>query len=801
MEDGGKCFHPCKQHLPLVSQRDTLRDMHLAGHKIRQWREAHEPPLSAEEFGARYGDPWPSRTVYGWEAKGKIARAPVQKRLAELGICAPEDWLETSPDADVSKEAEVSHKDSDEEGRAHPFYDMRRHGFVRVATSTPKSRTADVAYNVAGILAEAERAHEAGVDLVLYPELCISSYAIDDLHLQSALLDAVEAGLGEIAAASGKFDPVLLVGAPLRHNGRIYNCAAVVARGRLLGVIPKSFLPNYREYYEKRWFAHGREIKGMEIAVAGSVVPFGTDLIFAAENLPGFRLFVEICEDYWSPTPPSTRGALAGATVLVNLSASNITIGKSDERHLLARAQSSRAVAAYLYCASGHGESTTDLAWDGQGMIYELGDLLAESERFSLHAELCIADVDCERILAERARMQTFNDAAEAAGRPEDSFRTITFELAPTGGDRGLVRPTRRFPFVPNRQHRLDEDCYEAFNIQVDGLMRRLESTHAKSLVIGVSGGLDSTHALIVAAKCCDRLGLPRSTIRGYTMPGFATSDHTKSNAWKLMKALGITAEEIDIRPAATRMLEDMKHPFAAGEPVHDVTFENVQAGLRTDYLFRLAGHHSGFVIGTGDLSELALGWCTYGVGDQMSHYAVNSGVPKTLIQYLIRWAVSTEQFDPATDEVLLSILDTEISPELVPPGESGEIQSTESIIGPYELNDFFLHHTIRWGQRPSKIAFLAWHAWRDARAGLWPAGFPEAEKNEYDLATIRHWLENFLRRFFGFSQFKRSAIPNGPKVSAGGALSPRGDWRAPSDAVADVWLAELRDALPPSDG
>lgn len=771
--------------------------MHLAGYKIRQWREAHNPPLSAEEFGARFGDPWPSRTVYGWESKGKIARAPVQKKLAELGICAPDDWLELAPERDTAIGAKVSLDSDPDAERVHPFFDLRNHGFVRVATSTPQVRTADVSFNVDGILAEVERAHDAGVDLVVYPELGISSYALDDLHLQNALLDAAEAGLARIVSASAQIDPVLLVGAPLRHNGKIYNCAAVVSSGRLLGVIPKSFLPNYREYYEKRWFAHGRNIQGKMIRVAGGEVPFGTDLIFSARNLPGFKLFVEICEDYWAPTPPSVMGALAGATVVANLSASNITIGKSDERHLLTRAQSARAACAYIYSASGHGESTTDLAWDGQGMIYELGDLLAESERFGLHPELSIADVDVERILAERQRMQTFNDAAEAAGRPEDSFRTVEFDLAASEGDRGLIRPVPRFPFVPNRQHKLDEDCYEAFNIQVDGLMRRLEATHAKSMVIGVSGGLDSTHALIVAAKCCDRLGLPRSIIRGYTMPGFATSDHTKSNAWKLMRALGITAEEIDIRPAATRMLQDMDHPFAGGEPVHDVTFENVQAGLRTDYLFRLAGHHSGFVIGTGDLSELALGWCTYGVGDQMSHYAVNSGVPKTLIQYLIRWAVSTSQFDATTDDVLLSILDTEISPELVPAGADGVIQSTESIIGPYELNDFFIHHTIRWGQRPSKIAFLAWHAWKDARAGVWPADFPEAKKNEYDLATIRDWMEKFIRRFFAFSQFKRSAIPNGPKVSAGGALSPRGDWRAPSDAVADVWLEELREGLP----
>ncbi len=679
----------------------------------------------------------------------------------------------------------------------HPFYAMHGHGFVRIATSTPPVRTADVSFNRDGIIAEARRAHDAHVDVLVYPELCLSSYALDDLHLQSALLDAVEAAIAEIAAASAGLAPVLLIGAPLRHKGRLYNCALAIADGKVLGAVPKSFLPNYREFYEKRWFAHGRDIRGGTLGLNGADIPFGTDLIFTSNQLPGLRLFMEICEDFWAPDPPSTAGALAGATILANLSASNITIGKSDERHLLCRAQSARTASAYVYSAAGHGESTTDLAWDGQGMIFELGDLLAESERFALRPELCIADVDTDRILAERMRLQTFNDAAEAAGRPEDRFRTIRFDHLPAGGDIGLVRPIRRFPFVPNRADRLDEDCYEAFNIQVDGLLRRFEQTAGNSMVIGVSGGLDSTHALIVAAKVCDRLGLPRTTIRGYTMPGFGTSEGSKGNAWKLMEALGITAEEIDIRPAATRMLADIGHPFAQGEPVHDVTFENVQAGLRTDYLFRLAGQHRGFVLGTGDLSELALGWCTYGVGDQMSHYAVNAGVPKTLIQYLIRWATSTDQFDPATDAVLEAVLDQEISPELVPAGADGAIQSTEEKIGPYELNDFFLHHIMRYGQRPSKVAFLAWNAWRDREHGLWPAGFPEAKKNEYDLATIRKWLESFLTRFFAFSQFKRSAIPNGPKVSSAGALSPRGDWRAPSDAVADVWLDELKTKLP----
>ncbi|MBU2340407.1 MAG: NAD(+) synthase [Alphaproteobacteria bacterium] len=681
--------------------------------------------------------------------------------------------------------------------QTHPFFDLHTHGFVRLATSTPKVRTADVAYNADGIIGEARKAAAHQVDLLLYPELSLSSYAIDDLHLQVALLDAVETHLQRIVEASREFATVLVIGAPLRRNGRIYNCGIAIARGTILGVVPKSYLPNYREFYEKRWFVHGRDCVDLAIPIGGAEVPFGVDLIFAHESIPGFVFGMEICEDFWSPVQPGTQAALAGATILLNLSASNITIGKSDERHMLSRASSSRSVCAYAYSASGHGESTTDLAWDGQGMIYELGDLLAESVRFDREPELCIADIDCQRILSDRMRMQTFNDAADECGRPEDRFRTVVFDHEPAGGDVGLRRPIRRFPFVPNRQNKLDEDCYEAFNIQVDGLIRRIQATDPKCLVIGVSGGLDSTHALIVAAKACDSLGLPRSTIRGYTLPGFGTSDGTKSNAWRLMDALQITAEEIDIRPTAALMLENIGHAFAGGEPVYDITFENVQAGLRTDYLFRLAGQHGGWVIGTGDLSEIALGWSTYGVGDHMSHYNVNSGVPKTLIQHLIRWTTTTRQFDESCDAVLHDILATDISPELVPAGEDGEIQRTESKIGPYELNDFFLHHIVRWGQKPSHVAFLAWHAWRDAREGIWPEGFHEERRRQYDLATIADWLEKFLLRFIQFSQFKRSAMPNGPKVSAGGALSPRGDWRAPSDAVADLWLAELRDNLP----
>ena len=677
------------------------------------------------------------------------------------------------------------------------FASLHRHGFVRVGVATPKVFVADPQRNAAATLDQAVSAAGQGIDLLIYPELGLSGYAIDDLHLQDALLSGVERALAEVVERSRELSPVLLLGAPVRRNGRVYNCAVVVARGRILGVVPKTFLPNYREYYEKRWFASGAGLRGLEIELAGQVAPFGADLLFAAEDLPDFVFHVEICEDYWAPTPPSTMGALAGATILCNLSASNITVGKSADRALLCASQSMRCVAAYAYSAAGDGESTTDLAWDGQGSIYELGEPLAQSERFSREPQIIAADVDVQRIRLERARTPTFNDAAALAGHPETSFRTVRFRHEPSFADLGLRRAIRRFPYVPDAPERLDLDCYESFNIQVSALVRRFEATTGSHMVIGVSGGLDSTHALIVAAKACDLMGLPRSTILGFTMPGFATGEETKANAWKLMRALGIEAEEIDIRPAARQMLADMGHPFARGEKVYDIAFENVQAGLRTDYLFRLANHRRGFVVGTGDLSELALGWCTYGVGDQMSHYAVNAGLPKTLIQYLIRWTVRTGQFDAATGDILTAILDTEISPELVPADDTGAIQSTQSKVGPYELHDFFLFHILRYGLPPSKVAFLAWHAWRDASSGLWPAHFPDDAKNAYDLPTIARWLEAFLRRFFQTSQFKRSALPNGPKISAGGSLSPRGDWRAPSDSVADVWLAELREALP----
>jgi NAD+ synthase (glutamine-hydrolysing) len=681
---------------------------------------------------------------------------------------------------------------------AAAFNAIHSHGFVRAAVCTPRVAPGDPAFNAAETLALAREGHARGCDLMLFPELGISAYAIDDLHLQDVILRRVEAEIAGLAAATAELSPVLLVGAPVQHGGALYNCAVVLGHGRVLGIVPKTFLPNYREYYENRWFASGAGVVGLSKPYAGEAdVPFGTDLIFAAADLADFVFHAEICEDFWAATPPSSMGALAGALILCNLSASNIVVGKADERELLCASQSARCSAAYLYSAAGPGESTTDLAWDGQASIHELGRRLAQTDRFPPRAQLAIADIDVERLRLERLRTPTFNNAAAASGWPERRFRKVVFEHQPHGADVGFLREIDRFPFVPDDAKRLDQDCYEAFNIQVQGLVRRLQATKSKHIVIGVSGGLDSTHALIVAAKAFDALGKPRSEILGFTMPGFATSEGTKSNAWALMKALGVTGAEIDIRPAARQMLADIGHPFAAGEAVYDVTFENVQAGLRTDYLFRLANHHQGIVLGTGDLSELALGWCTYGVGDQMSHYNVNASVPKTLIQHLIRWVAKTGQFDAAASETLLSVLGTEISPELVPADATGQLQSTQAKIGPYELQDFNLYYVTRYGLRPSKVAFLAWHAWRDVEHGRWPPHFPEEIRNAYSLAEIKKWLRLFLFRFFEISQFKRSAMPNGPKVVSGGNLSPRGDWRAPSDGTAKAWIEELEANVP----
>ena len=587
------------------------------------------------------------------------------------------------------------------------------------------------------------------------------------------------------------------MGAPLRAGGHLYNCGVVIHRGQLLGIVPKVYLPNYREFYERRHFTSGEGVAGRMIMVAGHEAPFGADLLFAASGDAGFTFHVEICEDLWVPQPPSTAAALAGAEILLNLSASNITIGKAQMRRLLCASQSARCIAAYAYSAAGAGESTTDLAWDGQAGIFEMGAGLAETERFSANPEMATADVDLGRIRQERMRTNTFGDCARAAAAGRPLFRTVSFDFAAPREPLALRREIERFPYVPADPAMLDDNCYEAYNIQVQGLAQRLAATGLKKLVIGVSGGLDSTQALIVSARAMDRLGMPRTNILAYTLPGFATSEATKANAWRLMKALGVTGGEIDIRPAARQMMQDIGHAASTGAADYDVTFENIQAGLRTDYLFRLANRNGGLVVGTGDLSELGLGWCTYGVGDQMSHYNPNASVAKTLIQHLIRFVAATGDLGPATAPILHDILATEISPELVPPGADGAIQSTESVVGPYALQDFNLFYTTRYGFRPSKIAYLSWNAWHDLERGVWPANTPDAARHAYSLPEIKHWLRVFLLRFFQLSQFKRSALPNGPKISSGGSLSPRGDWRAPSDGNAAVWLAELDEAVP----
>jgi NAD+ synthase (glutamine-hydrolysing) len=677
------------------------------------------------------------------------------------------------------------------------FTSAYAHGFARVAACTLPVSIADPAANAQAVLAEARGCHDDGVAVAIFPELCLTGYAIEDLVLQDPVLEETSEAIATLAEASRELRPVIVVGAPIASGSRVYNCAVVLHRGSVLGVAPKSYLPTYREFYERRWFAPGDDRVGSTMHLAGADVPFGRDLLFDATDVPGLVLHVEVCEDMWVPVPPSAEAALAGATVLANLSGSPITVARADDRRQLVRSASQRCLAAYAYAAGGEGESSTDLSWDGQTMIYEVGECLAESERFPSGPRRSVADVDLDQLRQERLRMGTFDDNRRTFQRT--AFRSVRFELQPPTGNVGFLRKTDRFPFVPDDPDRLALDCYEAYSIQVSGLEQRLRAIGNPKVVVGVSGGLDSTHALIVAARAMDRLGRPRSDILGYTLPGFATGDATRSNATKLAQRLGISFEEIDIRPAAERMLADMGHPFASGEPVYDVTFENVQAGLRTDYLFRLANQRGGIVLGTGDLSELALGWCTYGVGDQMSHYAVNTGVPKTLIQHLIRWVISEDLFEGDVNEVLQAIVDQKITPELVP-SDNGELeQDTEESIGPYSLQDFNLFYTLRYGFRPSKIAFLALHAWSDASQGDWPPGYPEARRAEYDLAQIRHWLTVFTERFFGFAQFKRSALPNGPKVSTGGSLSPRGDWRAPSDGNAKVWLADIERNIPSS--
>ncbi|UPW08298.1 NAD(+) synthase [Gordonia terrae] len=665
-------------------------------------------------------------------------------------------------------------------------------GFARVAGAVPVLTIAEPAVNATRTIALARRAADDGACLVVFPELGLCGYSVDDLFHQDALLDGCRAALDEIVAASAGLTPVLCVGLPMLVGDGLYNCAAVIHDGAVLGVVPKSYLPNYREFYEQRFFAAARDAIPTTVSIGGDAVPFGADLVFEARDLPGFALFVEICEDGWVAIPPSTWAALGGATVLANLSGSPVTIGKEGYRTNLCTGHSARTISAHVYVAAGFGESTTDLAWDGDALITENGSLLARSEQFATTDQIISADIDLDRLRQERMRMISQRDQVGDHSERLKSLRRIGFDFGELAGDDDVVRRViPRFPYVPADSADRDERCAEVRSIQVQGLAQRLRSTGLEKIVIGVSGGLDSTLALLVAVDTFDRLGLPRTNILGYTMPGFATGGPTLRRAHALMDSLGVSGTEIDIRPSCEQMLADLDHPYARGEKVYDVTFENVQAGERTSHLFRLANSNGAIVLGTGDLSELALGWCTYGVGDQMSHYNVNGSVPKTLIQHLIRWMITSGHHSSETTETLIEILDDVISPELVPPGDDGRIQSTEDTVGPYELHDFFLYHLTRFGYRPTKIAYLARQAWGDRTRGPWSDLLTEDKRNEYDAATIEHWLGVFVKRFMG-NQFKRSAMPNGPKIGSGGSLSPRGDWRSPSDASARVWLDQL---------
>lgn len=750
--------------------------------------------------------------------------APAHHHDVPASAPVPGGHVPAAPDRDHQLERALPTVTHDDPSDPHAsIYDR---GFLRAAAVTVPVALADPATNAERHLEVLRDLDRQQVGLAVFPELSLTGYSLDDLVLQEPLLDAAEQAILAVVEASRELMPLIVLGAPLRvpARNRVVNAAITIHRGEIVGIHAKQHLPTYREFYERRWYASGDDVCWENVRIGRTEHQLTPHQLIEVPDVPGLSLFVEICEDMWVPIPPSAEAALAGATVIANLSGSPITIGRADERKLMARSASARSQAAYIYAAAGEGESTTDLAWDGQTFIYECGDLLGETERFPQGPRATIADIDLSRVVAERRRMNTFDDnrrihaerLKEYAGSRArllfgvEAADEISFDAWDPDGDsqpvgRPATGPLRRkldrFPFVPDDPARLAQDCYEAFSIQVAGLVRRLsaiggDKPGGTKPVLGVSGGLDSTHALLVCARAMDLLGRDRSEILTYTMPGFATTEHTRSNAELLSRAVGASFETIDIRPSATQMLKDMGHPYGSGEEVYDVTFENVQAGMRTDYLFRLANHHGGIVVGTGDLSELALGWCTYGVGDHMSHYGVNAGVPKTLIQHLIRWVVAEEIFGDDASEVLQAVLDTEISPELIPAREGEKAQSTESSIGPYALHDFFLYHLLRRGYGPAKTAYLAHQAWGDVDAGEWPAGYSDADKRPYSREEIKHWLTVFVRRFFA-NQFKRSALPNAPKVLAGGSLSPRGDWRMPADATAKAWMAEIERDVP----
>lgn len=686
----------------------------------------------------------------------------------------------------------------------HSFFNLYHHGFIRVAVGVPDVRVADSQFNTNETIQLMKQAVEHHAVLIVFPELGLTAYSCEDLFQQQALINSSVEALQTLLDQSKHINIIAVVGLPIQINQLLFNCAVVIYGGRILGVVPKTYLPNYREFYELRQFVSATVATVDMISLCHQTnIPFGERLVFSANNQPAFSFFIEICEDLWVPIPPSSYAALAGATVLLNLSASNITIGKESYRKSLVANQSARCLAAYLYATAGVGESSTDMAWDGQALAYENGVCLAESDRFQQGSQFILADIDLDHLKQERMRQTSFSQNVQYFKESVRQFRQIQFDILFPSAERLLCqRNYSRFPFVPSDAHQRDQHCQEAFNIQVQSLIKRLKHSGLQRIVVGVSGGLDSTHALIIACQVMDALHYPRHHVLAYSMPGYATSDQTKANALALMKNLGCAVNEIDIRPSCEQMLKDIDHPFSRGESVYDTTFENVQAGERTNHLFRLANFHKALVLGTGDLSELALGWCTYGVGDHMSHYAINASIPKTLIQFMIRWVADSQRFNAETNELLNAILATEFSPELIPGNatDNQPYQKTESVIGPYELQDFHLYYTLRFGYLPTKIAFLAYCSWRDRNLGNWP-GISSDKQNQYTIGEIKHWLKVFLYRFFQTSQFKRSCIPNAPKVGSGGSLSPRGDYRAPSDSEATVWLnnaALIPDVAPP---
>lgn len=644
-----------------------------------------------------------------------------------------------------------------------------QNGFIKVAAAIPSVKVADCNYNVQQIESFMATAEGQGIEILCLPELSITAYTCQDLFQQQILIDEAETSLLKLMEFSRNLNVTALVGVPIIYNSMLFNCAAVIQRGKIFGLVPKTYLPNYKEFYEKRWFTSAQNLgQGVELKFCGQTVPLSKDLLFSTSHC---TFGIEICEDLWAPTPPSNRLALAGADIIFNLSASNELIGKANYLRNLVLNQSARLLAGYVYAGSGYGESTQDLVFSGRAFIAENGSLLAEAERFTMHEQLILSEIDVDRLRAERRTNTTFANAVN--NEQVQAIKTVELDPFTSNVPFTLTRSIDAHPFVPEGDE-LNERCEEILCIQSEALARRIEHTHAKTVIVGISGGLDSTLALLVAVHAFDRLERDRRGIVGITMPGFGTTDRTYTNAINLMKELGVTIREISIVPAVTQHFKDLGHDIS----IHDLTYENSQARERTQILMDAAGQMGGFVVGTGDLSELALGWATYN-GDHMSMYGVNASIPKTLVKHLVSWAANN-MADENSRTTLLDIVATPISPELIPADEQGNIkQVTEDLVGPYELHDFFLYYTLRFGFRPQKIYFLACHAFDGTQ-----------NATNYTPEVILKWLRTFFRRFFT-QQFKRSCLPDGPKVGSC-SLSPRGDWRMPTDANSTAWLNDL---------